>query len=192
MSLSEFERQRSGDAYWWALLISGIVAVLIGIFLVFWPAKTTLFLIQIVAIFLFIEGILGVFSALAHRQGNWGWRLVGGILGIVIGLIIFFNPVVGAVLTIGIQYYLLGIIAICMGFITVIGGRELGETSSYRWSWGNFILGLALVLIGLFFITHPTFGLYLLALCVAALAILGGVGMLLFCYQMKQPGRMMV
>ena len=59
----------------WIVLLEGIIAILIGLFLLFRPGQTTIFLIQILGIFWLAEGILSVIGGLIY-SGNRVWKLL--------------------------------------------------------------------------------------------------------------------
>jgi uncharacterized membrane protein HdeD (DUF308 family) len=63
---------------WWSVFLEGIIAVIIGIFLLYEPIVTTILLIQILAIFWLAQGIVSVIEALIFTK-NWVWNLVSGI-----------------------------------------------------------------------------------------------------------------
>ena len=70
---------------WWVVLLEGIIAILIGLFLLYKPAVTTIFLLQILGIFWLAEGILSVIGALIF-SGNRLWKLLSGIMSIIAGI----------------------------------------------------------------------------------------------------------
>ncbi|WP_269848951.1 DUF308 domain-containing protein [Methanosarcina horonobensis] len=76
---------------WWLIVLEGIFAVIIGLFLLFSPVKTTITLVQILGIFWLLGGALSILSLLVDRE-NLGWKLLSGIMGILIGLLVFVYP----------------------------------------------------------------------------------------------------
>ena len=51
------------QAPWWAILLEGIIAIVIGLFLLYEPVVTTILLIQILAIFWLAGGIVSVIGS---------------------------------------------------------------------------------------------------------------------------------
>jgi uncharacterized membrane protein HdeD (DUF308 family) len=71
---------------WWIVLLEGIISIILGLFLLFEPVETTISLVQILGIFWFLGGILTTLSLLVDRK-NTGWKLLSGLIGIIIGII---------------------------------------------------------------------------------------------------------
>lgn len=83
----------------WALLVRGIVAILFGIVALIWPAITLIVLVSLFGAFALVDGIFSVIAAISARgYDNWGWLLVGGLIGIIIGIITFFWPGITALI----------------------------------------------------------------------------------------------
>ena len=93
-----FFNLKSASAGW--MLIAAILNFLIGMLLMSRLGLS-------IAILIFIFGVWAVALGAVHfansfalrhlRHSGWGWQLVGGLIGILIGLIIIFNPLVGFV-----------------------------------------------------------------------------------------------
>src|SRR5579884_4368277 len=85
--------------HWWALIIRGIVAILFGLAALLWPGLTVIVLVSLFGAFALIDGIFAVVAAIGARgRGNWGWLLIGGIIGILIGIVTFFWPGITALI----------------------------------------------------------------------------------------------
>jgi uncharacterized membrane protein HdeD (DUF308 family) len=78
---------------WWLPLISGIVGVLIGGLLIFWPGPTITVVTAIVGFFMIATGVVRFFVAVfdSHAQDRW-LMAIAGIIGIVLGVIVMKNP----------------------------------------------------------------------------------------------------
>jgi uncharacterized membrane protein HdeD (DUF308 family) len=170
---------------WWVLLLWGLTFLIAGLCLVFWPIRTAAVLIGIVAAFLLVSGIIGAISAIVQRDSGWGWRLGGGILGIVIGIILLANPVAGAFIVLAVQFYLLALGLIVMGIVTMVGGKYTSDSIGYQWSWGNFFLGVLEILLGIFLLFRPMLGILTLLWLAAIVAIIGGVLLIIQSFRVK-------
>lgn len=85
--------------HWWALLIRGIVALLFGIAAILWPGITVIVLVSLFGAFALVDGIFSVIAAIGERgHDHWGWLLIGGLIGIIIGIITFFWPGITALI----------------------------------------------------------------------------------------------
>src|SRR5262249_56184668 len=80
-------------------------------------------LVQIMAVFWVVGGVMDLMNGLTHReQPGRGWRVVGGILGIVAGVIIMIHPIAGTLVTIAFGFYLLAFAPLVTGIINLVGG----------------------------------------------------------------------
>lgn len=152
---------------WWLVLIEGISLIILGLLMLASPGMSTLILIQFVGIYWLVAGIFKIVSIFMD-SADWGWKLVGGILGILAGLIVLQHPlwsplVIGATLIIilGVQGLIVGVIGLVQAF------RGAG--------WGAGIIGAVSILIGLLLLFNV--GGFTLALpwTIGLLALVGGV-----------------
>lgn len=162
---------------WWLVLIQGIALVILGLLLLVSPGMTTLILIQFVGIYWLISGIFQIVSIFLDKS-DWGWKLVGGILGIIAGIIVMQHPlwsplVIGATLII-----ILGVEGLIMGGIGIYQGFKGA-------GWGATILGIISLLFGLLFLFNV--GGFTLALpwTIGILALIGGVLAIVAAFRLK-------
>ena len=103
---------------WWAVLLEGVVGVVIGLLTFFWPNITALVLLYFIAAWALITGIFEIVAAIQLRRMITGeWMLIlGGLLSIVFGVLMFVFPVVGAVSVI----WVIGIYAVVFGISEII------------------------------------------------------------------------
>ena len=95
--MAALARTAQSDTPWGIVLISGIFSALIGLFLLSWPGVSPVAIVQFVGLFWLVDGILhlvGIFSD--SRQ--WGWKLVGGLLSVLVGLAVLQYPLLSALL----------------------------------------------------------------------------------------------
>ena len=79
--------------YWWVLLIFGVLSMLIGALLIFWPGATLTVVTTIVGLFMIIVGVVRFFMAIFGSSVDNRWLLaLIGIIGVVIGIIVMRNP----------------------------------------------------------------------------------------------------
>ena len=91
--LKEFER---GVKNWYLPLLAGIIFVAVGIWCIFSPVTSYLALSIVFAIGFFFSGVFETFFAIANKSERWGWSLAIGIMSIILGLLLIFNPVLSA------------------------------------------------------------------------------------------------
>lgn len=76
--------------FWWSL-ISALLAIAIGIYLIRRPLSGVLSLTLAVALFFGAEGIAQIITAIGQRRAlpSWGWVLISGIANLILAAIIW-------------------------------------------------------------------------------------------------------
>jgi uncharacterized membrane protein HdeD (DUF308 family) len=108
---------------WWAVLLEGVAGVVIGLLTFFWPNITALVLLYFIAAWALITGIFEIVVAIQLRHVITGeWMLIlGGLLSILFGVLLFVSPAVGAVSVI----WMIGIYAITFGILEIVFAYRL-------------------------------------------------------------------
>jgi uncharacterized membrane protein HdeD (DUF308 family) len=152
---------------WGVLLLQGIMAVVVGLMLVTWPAATTIALVQVLGIYWLVTGILALVSMFMDHS-LWGWKLCAGILGILASIVILRNPLWSAfvipffiVLFLGIQ----GIIQGAINFIHAFRG----------YGWGAALLGIINLLFGILILSSPLIATLVLPIVLGSFALVAGI-----------------
>jgi len=103
---------------WWAVLLEGIVGIVVGLLAFFWPNITALVLLYLIAAWALITGILEIVAAIQLRSvitNEWMY-ILGGLLSIIFGILLFVFPGAGAVSVI----WVIGVYAIVFGIVEII------------------------------------------------------------------------
>jgi len=82
---------RKAPGFGWAL-VSSLVTIAAGVFLVLWPLSGVISLTLVLAVYLAADGVISIFFAIDHRRQmtqRWGWLLLNGILDLVMAAVIF-------------------------------------------------------------------------------------------------------
>jgi uncharacterized membrane protein HdeD (DUF308 family) len=99
--------------------VVGALAIIAGIVILVWPQWSVEVLAYLVAFWALLAGISGIAGGLALRKqpgSGWGWFVAWGVLALVFGIIVLFNPAAG-ILSI---LWLVAIWAIMAGIIFAI------------------------------------------------------------------------
>lgn len=103
---------------WWAVLLEGVAGVVIGLLTFFWPNITALALLYCIAAWALITGILEIVAAIQLRRvitGEWA-LILGGLLSIAFGVMLFISPLAGAVSVV----WMIGLYAVVFGTSEII------------------------------------------------------------------------
>jgi uncharacterized membrane protein HdeD (DUF308 family) len=162
---------------WWAVLIEGIAALIIGVLLLMSPATTTVVLIQFLGWYWLITGIISIVMIFIDSTG-WGWKLISGILGIIAGIIIIQNPLWSTVLVPTTLVWLMGIMGVVIGISSLIQAFTGG-------GWGAAILGVLSIIFGILLMYNPLAGAIALPFLIGILAIVGGILAIIAAFRLR-------
>jgi uncharacterized membrane protein HdeD (DUF308 family) len=82
---------------WWVLLLRGLVAIAFGVLTWAQPAVSLAALVLTFGAFTFVDGLLGVYSAIQGRDQmrHWWVLLLWGLAGVVVGVLTVAQPGAG-------------------------------------------------------------------------------------------------
>ena len=113
-------------------LISGIIFLIVGIYIITRPLFIAYTINIIFCVMLLIEGISQISAYLSEkREGRSNWRLVEGIVSIIIGIYLVIGYPLGLPITIivaiGIWLFFIGISKLLMGMRVVKFEKNIGQ-----------------------------------------------------------------
>src|SRR5437764_1414709 len=87
---------------WWVLVIRGVCGIIFGIIAFAYPGLALATLVLLFGAWVLIDGVFRIVGATAGRSSDpdWGFHLIVGILGVVIGFITFSAPAITALVLI--------------------------------------------------------------------------------------------
>jgi uncharacterized membrane protein HdeD (DUF308 family) len=147
------------------------------LFLLYRPAATTIFLVQILGIFWLAEGILSVIGALIF-SGNRVWKLLSGILSIIAGAVILMYPIYSPFVVLTLFIVFIGVWAIINGVVKVVLALKGG-------GWGTGVLGILTIILGMLLLTNSLVGVLVLPWIFGFFLIIGGIGSLIWGIKMR-------
>lgn len=162
---------------WWSVLLEGIIAIAIGIFLLYEPIATTILLIQFLAIFWLAEGIVAVIGALIFTKDG-KWKLLSGILSIIAGVIILMYPIIS-------PYVVFKFLVIFIGVLALVNGTVILASTLKGGEWGMGILGAVSIILGLLLLTNSLAGVLILPWIFGLFLIIGGIGVVIWGIKMR-------
>lgn len=162
---------------WWSVLLEGIIATIIGIFLLYEPIATTILLVQILAIFWLVEGIFSVIKALIFTK-NGKWKLLSGILSIIVGVVILMYPIISPYIVLRLLMVFIGVLALVNGAVIITSALKGGE-------WGTGIPGVLTIVLGLLLLTNSLAGVIVLPWVFGVFFVIGGIGAIIWGIKMR-------
>ena len=156
-------------------LIRGLLALSLGIVLLFLPDKTRPMLGNFMGMFWLASGIISLrWSASGKRARRSG--ILAGVIGVLAGLAMLTRGVTNAWIRQDILFSLLGVVMLLTGILHTFGGFRVGER---QWSWTSFMLGIFEVVLGLMLIIEPMGRSIFFYLAASIWALLGGIILIL-------------
>ena len=165
---------------WWAVLLAGVAAGALGIFMMASPKATSAALFRMVGALCLVGGVLSLGSGLMHRAGR-GWKLGVGIVGVLLGVALIVQPFPEAFLAAGLFVWLSGAVLVVLGVVFVI------QAFAYA-GWVRGALGALSGILGFMLILGSAIGTQLAPLLFGLLAAIVGVLAILAAFRMRRAG----
>lgn len=166
---------------WWALVLRGTLAILLGVLAFVWPDHTVRALFILIGLFLVLDGVISAFSSLSHRRRVSAWWIffVEGVIGLLIGLFALIRPETAAMALI----FIIGLWALATGILEIIAGLRLSATAAGEWLLTAG--GVLSVIFGLILIIFPSTAVIALLWLVAVYFILFGAVLVILGFRMR-------
>src|SRR5919201_258105 len=159
--------------HWWVPVIRGIAAIVFGIIAFTHPVMAAATLVLFFGAWVLIDGIFRIVGAIGHRSedSDWGFNLIIGILGVIVGLLTFHAPGVTA----------LALVIYIAAWALMIGVTEIALAIKMRreikGEWLLILMGLASIVFAILLLWNPIAGaaavIWLIAWYAVVLGILG-------------------
>jgi uncharacterized membrane protein HdeD (DUF308 family) len=161
---------------WWLILLQGLLALIIGIYLILYPIRTTIYLVGVLGWYWLFVGLLTLGTILMDRT-DWMWRAISGILGILAGIVVIGHPLWSALLVPETLVIIAGVLTICFGALSLFWAMREG--------WGAAIAGVLSILFGLLILGSPLLGIAMMIYILAGLAIVAGITSIYLAFQLR-------
>jgi uncharacterized membrane protein HdeD (DUF308 family) len=156
--------------HWWVPVLRGIAAIVFGVIAFVYPGLTVAVLVLLFGAWVLVDGVFRIVGAIGHRASDpdWGWQLVIGILGIVIGFLTFHAPAITA----------LALVIYIAAWALMIGATEIALAFKLRreikGEWFLILMGLLSILFAIMILWNPLPGALALLWLIASYAIVFG------------------
>jgi uncharacterized membrane protein HdeD (DUF308 family) len=167
--------------HWWVPVIRGIAAIVFGIIAFVYPGITIATLVLFFGAWVLIDGIFRVVGAIGHRASDpdWGWHIVIGIVGIIVGLLTFHAPQITA----------LALIIYVAAWALMIGATEIAFAIKLRreikGEWFLILMGLASIIFAILLLWNPIAGAAAVIWLIAWYAVVLGILAIFFGFRLR-------
>jgi uncharacterized membrane protein HdeD (DUF308 family) len=167
--------------HWWVPVIRGIAAIVFGIIAFVYPGITIATLVLFFGAWVLIDGIFRVIGAIGHRASDpdWGWHIVIGIVGIIVGLLTFHAPQITA----------LALIIYIAAWALMVGATEIAFAIKLRreikGEWFLILMGLAAIVFAILLLWNPIAGAAAVIWLIAWYAVVLGILAIFFGFRLR-------
>ena len=167
--------------HWWVPVIRGIAAIVFGIIAFAYPGLTIATLVLFFGAWVLIDGIFRIVGAIGGRASDpeWGFHLIIGIIGIIIGFLTFHAPAITA----------LALIIYIAAWALMIGVSEVAFAIKLRreikGEWFLILMGLASILFAVLVLWNPVPGALALIWLIACYAVVFGFLGIIFGFRLR-------
>jgi len=166
---------------WWVLVIRGICGIVFGVIALAYPGLALATLVLLFGAWVLIDGVFRIVGATAGRASDpdWGFHLIIGILGVLVGFLTFRAPGITA----------LALIIYIAAWALMIGAAEIGLAIKLRkevkGEWLLVLMGLASIAFAVLLLWNPVPGALVLLWLIASYAIVFGVLGIIFGFRLR-------
>lgn len=151
---------------WWVFVLFGVMTLGVGVFFVVSPHETLSTFTVIAGIFLLVDGVLAIVASIFSRGDGRGLLALIGVLSALAGLVLVkkpFDTLVVFTLIVGVWFVVAGI------------ARFVAALASPEGRGGNIVTAILDVIAGIVILSWPDLGLSTLAVIIGIALILRGL-----------------
>src|SRR3954462_13174105 len=157
--------------HWWIPVLRGDAAIIFGVIAFTHPLMAAATLVLFFGAWVLIDGIFRIVGAIGHRDADpdWGFNLIIGILGVIVGLLTFHAPAITA----------LALVIYIAAWALMVGATEIALAIKMRreikGEWFLILMGLVSILFAFMLLWNPIPGALALVWLIGAYAIAFGI-----------------
>ena len=162
--------------HWWVPVLRGVAAIIFGVIAFTHPVMAAATLVLFFGAWVLIDGIFRIIGAIGHRDSDpdWGFNLIIGILGVIVGFFTFHAPGITA----------LALVIYIAAWALMIGATEIALAIKLRreikGEWFLILMGLASIIFAGLLLWNPLAGAAALIWIIAWYAVIMGVLAVIF------------
>jgi uncharacterized membrane protein HdeD (DUF308 family) len=165
---------------WWAIGIRGALGILFGLIALFLPGATMLSLVLVFAAYSFLDGVLGIVSAVraARENERWGYLVLEGLVDIAAAAVAVLWPGITVVAFV----FVIAFWAIVTGVLELMAAFRLDFIDGRGWLVFG---GIVSILYGALLIAAPMIGAVVLTWWLGAYALVFGVCLVMLAFKLR-------
>jgi uncharacterized membrane protein HdeD (DUF308 family) len=165
---------------WWLMALRGVAGIVFGLIALFAPFATILSLLFLFAIYMLVDGVFGIGSAImaARRGERWALQLLEGLADIAMAAIAVFWPAITV----------FAFVLLLAAWAIISGGLMVGASFKDKrrgWGWWAFSGALS-ILFGIVLAIAPFVGAVVLTWWLGAYALVFGVILLVYGFGLRR------
>jgi uncharacterized membrane protein HdeD (DUF308 family) len=167
--------------HWWVPVLRGVAAIIFGIIAFTHPVMAAATLVLFFGAWVLVDGIFRVIGAIKYRAADkeWGFDLIIGLVGIIIGLLTFHAPQITA----------LALVIYIAAWALMIGASEIAIAIKLRrevkGEWFLILMGLLSIAFAALLLWNPLAGAAALIWIIAWYAVIFGVLGIFFGFRLR-------
>jgi uncharacterized membrane protein HdeD (DUF308 family) len=171
---------------WYWPVLRGVLAVLLGVVALLWPAITAAAFVWVVGVFAVVDGIVEIVEGVRRRGTGSGTAVLVtmGVLSLAVGVVLLVWPGKTAV----VLAWIIGFWAVLYGLLQLVASLGLRRAAGSGWAWGA-LAGVLGIVFGVLVLFNVDAGLVSIVWILAIFAILWGVMLVVFGFQVRSLGR---
>ena len=177
MSTDAADNLRPVTSLWWLFVLFGVVTLGVGVFFVVSPHETLSTFTVIAGVFLLIDGVLAIFASIFNKGDGRGLLALIGVLSVLAGLVLIkkpFDTLVVFTLIVGLWFVVAGIV------------RFVAAVASPEGRGGNILTAILDLIAGIVILSWPDLGLATLAVIIGIALILRGLFFIASGWQLRK------
>jgi uncharacterized membrane protein HdeD (DUF308 family) len=150
----------------WITLVRGLLAVILGVALIFQPDKARPMLVNFMGMFWLVSGIVSLRWGVRGERAK-GLSLLAGAAGVLAGIGMLSRRFTTGMVGEDVLISVMGLIILLTGLMHIFGGFRTGPVETQpvsqnrfrglprTWSWTAFLLGLFEMVLGIMLVIEP-------------------------------------
>ncbi len=173
---------KSAVKNWWMSLIAGILLLIIGLWMMFFPLSSYMALSIVFSACMFVSGLFEILLATGNYKNldGWGWYLAAGIIDFILGFFLLCYPGI----TMAIIPFIVAFWLMFRGFSTIGFAIDMHRWAVRNWGW-YLTFGILAVLCSLWIMFQPLAGGFIALFMVSFTLVIVGISRIMLSFDLR-------